>query len=78
MPTMSVSLSDTEQELIDAESRRRGLAGDEFVRFLVHRELSRSENARMDQLLMEGLATEAREMTPDDWNDIHRAVLDGS
>jgi hypothetical protein len=76
MPTLTISLSESEQEFVDTESKRRGLASEEFIRSLVERELTLSESDRIDQLLLEGLASEERELTPAEWAEIRREVLE--
>jgi hypothetical protein len=73
---LTISLTDTEQAFVDTEAERRGLAREEFIRSLVERELTLTDTERVDQLLLEGLASDGREVTSTTWAEIRQEVLD--
>ncbi len=75
MPTLTIKLTNTQSAFVDSEARRRGLERDDFLSSLVEREQLLSNNERLDQLLLDGLASESREITAEEWTDIRREAL---
>jgi antitoxin ParD1/3/4 len=75
MTTVTVSLPDSLKDFLDAEAARGGYAtpGD-YLRALVQEEHERLAQAYLEELLMEGLQSEASEMTSEDWKSIRRDV----
>ena len=75
MTTVTVSLPDSLKDFLDAEAARGGYAtpGD-YLRALIQEEHERLAQAHLEELLAEGLQSEASEMTSEDWNSIRSDV----
>jgi len=75
MTNLKISVPDSLKEFIDAEAARGGYptAGD-YLCALVQEEHERQAQAHLEELLAEGVASNAREMTPDDWTRIRDEI----
>lgn len=75
MTTVTVSLPDSLKDFLDAEAARGGYAtpGD-YLRALVQEEHERLAQTHLEELLAEGLQSEASEMTSEDWNNTRHDV----
>ena len=78
MTTVSASLPDSLKDFLNAEAARGGYStpGD-YLRALIQDEHERLAQAHLDELLAEGLQSEASEMTSEDWNSIRHDVHAG-
>jgi antitoxin ParD1/3/4 len=73
--TLNVSLPESMREWIQARVAAGGFSSaSEYVRSLVRDDQKRAAEERLEALLLEGLESESREMTQDDWRDIRNAL----
>jgi antitoxin ParD1/3/4 len=75
MKTVTISLPESLKEFIDDEV----VAGDfgtvsEYLRSLLRQDRKQKAQARLEDMLLEGLESAASEMTPEDWLDVRREV----
>ena len=72
---MNVSLSESMKNFVESEVAAGGYAtASEFIRDLLREAQRRKARATVDALLLEGLQSEAREMTPADWSELKQRV----
>jgi len=75
MATMNISLPDSLREYVEGQVCEGGYStASEYFRELVRADQKRKARERIEELLMEGLNSPAREMTPSDWDEIRREV----
>ncbi len=75
MTTITISLPESMKEFIDREVSNGGFGTvSEYVRALLREDQKRKANERLETLLLEGLQSEASEMTEEDWKDIRRRL----
>lgn len=75
MATMNISLPDSLREYVEAQVCAGGYStASEYFRELVRDDHKRKARERLEELLLEGLDSPAREMTPADWDEIRREV----
>ena len=75
MATITISLPESLKAFIEEQVSREGFGTvSEYLRALVRDEQKRTAQTRLESLLLEGLQSEAAEMTKDDWADIRKEV----
>lgn len=75
MATITISLPDSLKAFIDEQVSQEGFGTvSEYLRALVRDKQKRTAQTRLESLLLEGLQSEASEMTEDDWKDIREEV----
>ncbi len=73
MTTITISIPESMKEYIEREISRGSYGTvSEYFRSLVRENQRQKSQERLEELLLEGLQSEAREMTKEDWNDIRR------
>lgn len=76
MSTLNISLPDAMRAFIEEQVGKGGYStASEYVRDLVREAQRRDAQQRLEALLLEGLSSEASELTADDWEEIRRAAL---
>jgi len=78
MTTMNISLPDSMRTFIDQKVAEGGYStASEYIRQLVREDQKRAAQSRLESLLMEGLESgPPREMTPQDWKNLRRNLLE--
>jgi len=75
MTTLTISLPEKLKEFIDQRVESEGFGTvSEYVRSLVREDQKRKAKARLEVLLLEGLESEASEITAADWKRIRDEV----
>ncbi|MBI2432880.1 MAG: type II toxin-antitoxin system ParD family antitoxin [Candidatus Hydrogenedentes bacterium] len=75
MATITISLPESLRVFIEEQVGREGFGTvSEYLRALVREEQKRKAQARLEALLLEGLQSNASEMTPEDWSEIRAEV----
>jgi len=75
MTTVTISLPDSLKDFLEAEVARGGYpTASDYLRALIQKEHERQALVRIEELLKEGLESEASEMTSEDWNGIRHEV----
>ena len=75
MTTVTISLPDSLKDFLEAEVARGGYpTPSDYLRALIQEEHERQALVRIEELLKEGLESEASEMTSEDWNGIRHEV----
>jgi antitoxin ParD1/3/4 len=75
MTTLTISLPEKLKEFIDQRVESEGFGTvSEYLRSLVREDQKRRAKARLEALLLEGLESEASEMTAADWKRIRDEV----
>jgi len=75
MTTITISIPESMKEYIEREISRGSYGTvSEYFRSLVRENQRQKSQERLEELLLEGLQSEAREMTKEDWNDIRRQL----
>ncbi|MBI5094030.1 MAG: type II toxin-antitoxin system ParD family antitoxin [Candidatus Hydrogenedentes bacterium] len=75
MATITISLPESLKAFIEDQVSREGFGTvSEYLRSLVRDEQKRTAQTRIESLLLEGLQSEASEMTAEDWTDIRNEV----
>ena len=76
MQTMNISLPDPLKDFVDAQiSSGRYSSVSEYVRELIREDEKRKAEARLEAMLLEGLASPESELTPQDFADIRNQAL---
>lgn len=77
MTTLTISLSDSQKEFVEAQAVAGGFASaSAYIAKLVEQAEIKKERDRINALLLEGLNSgPATPMTKQDWEDIRREVL---
>ena len=76
MQTMNTSLPDPLKDFVDAQiSSGRYSSVSEYVRELIREDEKRKAEARLEAMLLEGLASPESELTPQDFADIRNQAL---
>jgi len=71
MPTVTISLPASLKTFIDAQLATKGYGNvSEYFRSLLREAQAKEEQARLETLLLEGLASERIELTPAFWRDL--------
>jgi antitoxin ParD1/3/4 len=75
MTSMNISLPEALREFVEEQVATGGYGtASEYLRELIREDQKRRDRGKLEALLLEGLASPAREMTPEDWADIRGAV----
>lgn len=75
MATITISLPESMKTFIEEQVSREGFGTvSEYLRALVRDEQKRRAQVRLESLLLEGLQSEAAEMTREDWAEIREEV----
>ena len=75
MSTLNISLPDSMCSFIDEQIARGGYStASEYVRRLIREDQKQKAQEQLEALLLEGLQSEASEMTPEDWAEIRQQV----
>ena len=75
MQSMNISLPGPMKNFVEAEVISGGYGtSSEFIRELLREAQKRKARARVDALLLEGLQSEASELTQADWQNLKRRV----
>jgi antitoxin ParD1/3/4 len=78
MTSLNISLPETMRAFIQEQINTGGYStASEYVRQLIRAAQKRAADQRLEALLLEGLDSEAHEMTREDWDDIRLAVQEG-
>ena len=74
--TMNVALPENLKEYVLQQVAAGGYSSaSEYVRELIRSDQKRKAQDRLEALLLEGLGSgEAREMTAEDWGELHRRI----
>ena len=73
MTTVTISLPESLKEFIEAQVAREGFGTvSEYFRALIRDDQKRKAQEKLETMLLEGLQSEASEMTSEDWRDIRR------
>jgi antitoxin ParD1/3/4 len=76
MQTMNISLPDPLKDFVDAQiTSGRYSSVSEYVRELIREDEKRKAEARLEAMLLEGLAGPATELTREDFADIRKEAL---
>ena len=75
MKTVTISLPETLKDFIDAQVANKNFGTvSEYFRALLRDDQKRAAQEKLETMLLEGLQSEASEMTSEDWSDIRREV----
>jgi len=75
MPSMNISLPEAMKNFVEKEVASGGYGtASEFIRDLLREAQKRKARATVDALLLEGLQSEARDITKSDWDELKRRV----
>ena len=75
MTTLNISLPKAMREFIDEQIAEGGYGtASEYIRELVRVAQKQKARETVEALLLEGLQSESREMTRDDWKELRRRV----
>lgn len=75
MPTITISLPESLKQFIEEQVEQEGFGTvSEYLRALVRDEQKRSAKSRLESQLLEGLQSDASEMTAKDWAEIRDEV----
>ena len=75
MTTVTISLPESLKEFIGAQVAQGGFGTvSEYFRALIRDDQKRKVQEKLEAMLLEGLQSEAKEMTTEDWADIRRKV----
>ena len=75
MTTLHIALSESLREFVAARVAAGGyVSASDYIDRLVREDQRRQERERVEALLMEGLQSEASEMTQADWDELKRRV----
>jgi antitoxin ParD1/3/4 len=75
MQTMNISLPEPMKKFVESEVAEGGYGtASEFIRELVREAQRRKARAKIDAQLLEGLQSEASELTDADWDELKRRV----
>jgi putative addiction module CopG family antidote len=75
MPTIQLNLSDEVKEFLDAEATAKGFSSaSDYVAALLRALQKREAWDRLEPLVLEGLASPAREMTATDWQSLRDRI----
>lgn len=75
MTTLQISLPETLREFIEAEVAEGGYSTvSDYVGELVQQAQKHKAKQQVEALLREGLASEASDLTKDDWEELKRRV----
>jgi antitoxin ParD1/3/4 len=73
MSTIEVSLPDSVKDFVDSEAARAGFeTPGEYVLELIRQAQKVKAQERLESLLLEGLESDARELTSADWDAVRR------
>jgi antitoxin ParD1/3/4 len=76
MQTMNISLPDPLKAFVDHQiAERRYSSVSEYIRELIRGDEKRRAEERLEMLLLEGLDSEASELTKQDFEDIRKEAL---
>ena len=76
MQTMNISLPEALKEFVDDQiASGRYSSVSEYVRELIRGDERRKAEERLEALLLEGLASEATELTAQDWSHIRKEAI---
>ena len=72
MPTITISLPASLKEFVDAQLATKGYGNvSEYFRTLLREAQAKEQDARLEALLLEGLASgEGRRLAPEFWSDL--------
>jgi len=72
---MNISLPESMKDFVESEVAAGGYGtASEFIRELVREAQRRKARANVDALLLEGLQSQASDMTPAGWDELKRRV----
>jgi len=75
MTTLNISLPDAMREFIESRVTEGGFStASEYIRELIREDQKRKAKEKVDALLLEGLRSEASDMTREDWEELKRRV----
>jgi antitoxin ParD1/3/4 len=75
MTTLEINLPDDVKEFLEAEAAAKGFASaSDYVAALLRALQRREAWDRLEPLVLEGLASPAREMTPNDWRSLRDRI----
>lgn len=75
MATMNISLPDGLREYVEERVAEGGYStASEYVQDLIREDQKRKGLEKLEALLLEGLDSPSREMTPKDWAEIRREL----
>ena len=75
MTTVTISLPESLKEFIEAQVAKEGFGTvSEYFRALIRDDRKRKGQETLETMLLEGLQSEASEMTAKDWQDIRNEV----
>lgn len=75
MASINISLPESLLSFLKEQVKKFGYStASEYVRDLLRAAKQRKANEHLDQLLLEGLESPAKNMTDEDWKRIHRTV----
>lgn len=76
MPTITISLPDSLKAFVDAQLALRGYGNvSEYFRTLLREAQAKEQEARLEVLLVEGLASEPIELTSAFWRDLKEEAV---
>lgn len=71
MTTVTISLPDSLKEFVDSQMETKGFGNvSEYFRSLLREAQSREQEARLESLLLEGLASKTIPVTEEFWNGL--------
>ena len=77
MASMNISLPESLREFVEERVAMGGYGtASEYLRELIRDDQKRKDQEKLEALLLEGLASPAKEMTQEDWTHIREAVRD--
>jgi antitoxin ParD1/3/4 len=75
MQTMNISLPDPLKRYIEEQVSAGGYSSvSEYVRELLRADQQRKAEARLEELVLEGLQSESLEVTPEMWEELHQTL----
>ena len=73
---MHISLPDSMKNYIKERMREESYDNSsDYFRSLVREEQKRREEKKLEQMLLHGIASGSRELTPEDWNTLKQEIL---
>ena len=75
--TLHVTLSESLENFVKQQVEKEQYSNpSDFIRVLIREEQKRQDEKRLEQMLLEGLASGSRTISPQDWQELKGKVLD--
>jgi antitoxin ParD1/3/4 len=77
--TMHISLSDALKQRVKERVEQEHFSNpSDYVRTLIREDLKRQDEKRLEEMLLEGLASGSRTLGPQEWKELKEKILAGA